>query len=398
MNRMHTLRLAVVFLGVAVGSLWYLLPTADPVGHWLIFAAAVAAGELILLDSLSGRTIPTSIGVLAAFALLGHPPTTVAAVAALGWAGACAFRLFRGEDLDLPAFLYRTSGALAMVGGVALGSRIAPQVTVGGAGVHVPVGAIVAVTVMLVLGKPIWDAISREHRAVRSSVFLETLEETWAANVTLASSAALTAVAYGVLGPGALLLMLLPVVAVRGGLHRYIDIRRTYDQTIVAMSHMTELTGHIRPGHGLRVRALAIDVGRQLGLTEHDLEILERACYLHEIGRIATDDPDYAAPDAEVALVSARIVAEAGSMPRVTQVISRHRDPYRRPGTGDDVTLPMASRIVRTLCEFDRLAGDEVGGEVWTALDHLHRAMAYEHDPAVVNALVQVVEDRRLVA
>jgi hypothetical protein len=389
-------QLLVIAGALALGLPWMTWETDISQAMLVAFALAAVAGELLDLEPPRGRPVPTSVAVLAAFALLGPPPWLVAVVGAVGWAGAAVVRGLTGEvshGLDL---VNRLIVGWALAGLAAFGATLPGAWAIGTDG-DVTLHAVVAVTAGLVFGIGIWEAASDHEpeagflRRAGHHVYV-----TWVSNLALASSAALVAVAYDLLNFGALFLLFLPVIAVRAGLHRYTDIRRTYDQTVIAMTRMTELTGHVASGHGVRVGELAVSVARQMRMSERDVRQVERAAHLHEVGRIATDDPEQRAHDREVALAGATIVREAGDMEWVAEVIERHRDPYRRPGdTRGDESLPIGARIVRTVCEFDRQTHGDRELPAWEAVDVLHRSMAYDHDPAVVQALSAVVASRR---
>lgn len=386
-------QLLVVAGALGVGLPWLTWETDISQGVLIAFALAAVAGELLDLEPPRGRPVPTSVAVLAAFALLGPAPWLVAVVGAVGWAGAAVIRGIIGEVSHGLELVNRVIAGWALAGLAAFGASLPGAWAIGES--DVTLHAVVAVTLGLVFGLGIWEAASdREPETGFLRRAAHHVHVTWVSNLALASSAALVAVAYGLLGFGALFLLFLPVIAVRAGLHRYTDIRRTYDQTVIAMTRMTELTGHVTPGHGVRVGELAVSVGRQMRMSERDVAKVERAAHLHEVGRIATDDPEQRAHDREVAMAGATIVREAGDMEWVADVIERHRDPYRRPGDAQDETLPMAARIVRTVCEFDRLTHADEPIASWEAIDALHRSMAYDHDPAVVQALATVVSAR----
>lgn len=351
-------------------------------GVWA-FLLAAAIGELIVLDDDRGRTVPASYAVLGAFALLGGAPWMVAIIATAGWAAAAVVRRVQGHAPSWSSVVERVVTG-AMLGGLAwLGTWAMPSWTIGTEDAGVSIGAILAVAGGLLVGQAFLD---QEGRLLPLAGFGTRVARGAGVAVALAASAALAAVAHGLLGPGALLLLLPPVLAVRAGLHRYAEILRTYDQTVVAMSRMTELTGHADPGHGIRVAVLAVELGREVGLRDRDLHAVERAAHLHELGRIVTDDPHRAGRDREVAVAGAAIVREAGGMDGVAEIIERHRDPFRGVGRAPDRSLPLASRIVHTACEYDRLVRG--GHDRWGALDLLQDGSA--HDPQVVSALVRV--------
>jgi hypothetical protein len=405
----HPRPIIVMGVAAALGLPWVLpaldwgIPLTD--GGLLVlgaFAVAAIVGELLVLEPPRSRPMAATVAVLAAFALLGASPWQVAIVAVAGWAGAAIIHGFMDRPSHGMDLVHRLVAGWATAGFAAIGYHIpVAEWTIGGhAGSggamgpieEISVAAIVLVAGSMILGSAVWDAaITERPEGSFWHLVRRHTRTTWVSSLALASGAALVAVAYGLFGPAALLLLFLPIFAVRSGLHRYTGIRRTYDQTVIAMTRMTELTGHVAEGHGIRVGQLASGIARTLGMSERDVGEVERAAHLHEVGRIATDDPEQRAQDREVALAGSAIVRQAGGLDTVAEVIERHRDPYRSPGLGDDESLPVAARVVRTACEYDRLTAGGANSE-WEAIDELHRAMAYDHDPDVVQALSAYVE------
>lgn len=376
----------VAAIGLGATATVATTPDAGRGALWAFLLAAVV-GELIVLEDVRGSSAPASVAVLAAFALLEHPPFEVAGVAVVAWLVAASIGAWRGRAPSVARLAERMLAAWTLGALASLGAVVQPSAVIGTEGSGVTIGGIVAVLVGLLIVPAVLDLAGDEPMG-RSSVVARIAQGGGVA-VALGASAALVAVAHGLLGAGALLLLLPPVLAVRAGLKRYVDIRRTYDQTVIAMSRMTELTGHAEPGHGVRVAELAVDLGRELGMSGRDLRVLERAAHLHELGRIVTDDPERAAKDREVAVAGAAIVREAGGMDGVADIIERHRDSFRGFGRAPDRSLPQASRIVHAACEFDRLVRGSSHHDRWAALDVLQSGSA--HDPQVVSALFRLV-------
>lgn len=390
----HREAILIALGALATGSVWYGSSGTPLVSQpafettWALFLLAAVIGEMLVVDTPRGRPVPASLAILAALALFGAAPWEVAGVALVAWMLAALALAARGERPEARDAVHRGLLGWALPGLAALGAQVPPALPVGPDGTTFALGAVAAVTLGLLVLPALWQASSTEEAVllVRARGLVQ--ESAWA-GVAIGSSAALVVVAHPFLGVGSLLLLLLPILAVRAGLHHHLGIRRTYDQTIVAMSRLTEVTGHVAEGHGVRVGELAVDVARRLGLSERDVLVVERTAHLHEVGRIATDDPESRAHDREVAHAGGAIVREAGRMDDVAEAIERLREPYRRPGDRTDGSLPVAARIVRTACEFDRLV--DAGSETWEAFEELHRAMAYDHDPVVVGALTDAV-------
>lgn len=391
---------------LAAGLAWHVCPQElMPVsrggpGSFAVFVIAAAIGELLPFPKPRGRGVPMSVAVLATYALLGNPPWAVAAAAAVSWGLAALVRFVAGRPIRWLDVVATTTGAWATAGMAALGCYLGGELTRVGV---VPssvdaatMGAMVAVWSAVVLGYPLWEAVedTAESGVPVSPVYHGLLRSGWRGGVALAASASLGALVYDVLGSWTLPLIILPLLAARGGLRRYAQVRLTYDQTVRAMSRLPEELGAIPRGHGIRVGELAVDVARELGLPDAEVSEIQQAAHLHELGRIRSE-PDEDVPEPLVAMAGASILEEAGSLDNVATLIRRHRDPHRAPGSITDSRVPLGSRILRTVCDFDRgLAGRFDVPSTWAALERLHLGTAYDHDPHVVQALTRVLDRR----
>ena len=158
----------------------------------------------------------------------------------------------------------------------------------------------------------------------------------------VAALSAAVALAAGPLGLWVLPIAAAPVLVMQRALRRYAAIRATYQQTIRALSRVTDLAGYTEPGHARRVCRLALAIGRELDLTEPELLDLEYASLLHDIGQLSLADPlpsgatVLATPwvAAEVAVRGAEVVRQTGVLDRVARVMEAQVTPYQATRLG----------------------------------------------------------------
>ncbi|QHC25527.1 HD-GYP domain-containing protein [Streptomyces sp. GS7] len=200
------------------------------------------------------------------------------------------------------------------------------------------------------------------------------------------------ALATAVVGLWALPVFCLPLLLTQFAFRRYTAVRATYRQTIASLARATEIAGYTRPGHARRVAALSRAVGRELGLGAADLDVLECAALMHDIGQLSLVDPvpggaTAALPTAEqrrIALLGGAVVRQTGVPAEVAVIVERQADPYREQ--------PVTARIVRTVNAYDDLAARSGGpGAPLRALEGLRLATAQDHEPRVVEALSRVL-------
>ncbi|MGW7460505.1 HD-GYP domain-containing protein [Streptomyces sp. NPDC054797] len=200
------------------------------------------------------------------------------------------------------------------------------------------------------------------------------------------------ALGVAVAGLWALPVFSVPLLLTQLSFHRITAIRTTYRQTITSLARATEIAGYTRPGHARRVAALSCAVGRELGLSERELTVLEYAALMHDIGQLSLVDPVPDGATAELPAAEARRIAglggevarQTGVPAEVAVVVERQADPYREQ--------PALARIVRTVNAYDDLAGGSrhPGGSL-AALEQLRLGTGHDYQPEVVECLARVL-------
>ncbi|MCC5035446.1 HD domain-containing protein [Streptomyces sp. WAC 00631] len=201
---------------------------------------------------------------------------------------------------------------------------------------------------------------------------------------------ALLAPAVDVAGLWALPAFCLPLLPALYAHRRYEEVRATCRQTIASLARATEIAGCVPVGHARRVAALSRDVGRELGLSGPELDVVEYAALLHDVGRLSLPDPapggagELPAEDRRrIARLGGAVVRQTGVPSEVAVVVERQADPCPEQ--------PLPTRIIRAVDAYDDLtdgAGRPAGAE---ALDRLRRDDGEEYEPRVVDALARVL-------
>lgn len=219
----------------------------------------------------------------------------------------------------------------------------------------------------------------------------EELRATPGIGSAVCATGAVMALAVAVVGLWALPVFSLPLLLTQLSFRRYAAVRVTYRQTIASLARATEIAGCTPAGHARRVAALSRAVGRELGLCEPHLTVLEYAALMHDIGQLSLVDPvpagaTSALPAEEqrrIALLGGAVVRQTGVAAEVAVVVERQADPYREQ--------PVSARIVRTVNAYEELAREAGPGGPLTALEKLRLATARDHQPEVVESLARVL-------
>jgi hypothetical protein len=215
----------------------------------------------------------------------------------------------------------------------------------------------------------------------------------------LSATGALVALAERPLGVVAIPLFLFPLGLTQFAVRRQSAIRRTYGQTIRALSRLTDFGGYTPPGHASRVAELSLAMGHDLGMSERDMLDLEYAALLHDIGQVSLAEPipggatTLAAPvdQRQIAHDGAEIVRRTGVLDNVATILEAQTTSYRQVRElGQD--LPLASRIIKVCNAYDDMVGSgSTAKQREAALERVHLGLGYEYDPGVVDSLVRVL-------
>ncbi|HVC88839.1 MAG TPA: diguanylate cyclase [Gaiellaceae bacterium] len=160
-------------------------------------------------------------------------------------------------------------------------------------------------------------------------------------------------------------------------------------------------------GHSRRVQQLALAVGRELGLSQAELELLGHAALFHDIGKLGIPDaillkPGPLTEDEWVVMAShagegASIINRLGFLSDAVPAIRHHHERFDGGGypdglAGDDI--PLGARIIHVADAFDSMLTTRVyrpARPAQEALDELHRMAGSQFCPRCVGALEAIV-------
>lgn len=217
------------------------------------------------------------------------------------------------------------------------------------------------------------------------------LRATLGIGTAVCATGVVMALAVAVVGLWALPVFSLPLLLTQLSFRRYAAVRATYRQTIASLARATEIAGYTPAGHARRVAELSRAVGRELGLSEPELTVLEYAALMHDIGQLSLVDPVPAGatavlPVAEqrrIALLGGAVVRQTGVAAAVAVVVERQADPYQEQ--------PVSARIVRAVNAYEEKVRDSGAGGPLRALEELRLGTGRDYQPEVVESLARVL-------
>jgi len=211
---------------------------------------------------------------------------------------------------------------------------------------------------------------------------------------------ALTGAVFGELfapvGWWALLIALLPYSFAHLAFRRFQETKTTYRQTIRALARIPEVSGLGIDGHADRTTEMATSIAKEMGLGPSQVEDVEYAGLMHDIGRVSLSEPQILKmgfTDDDIARWSAEIIAESPYLEQVATQVRDQYESYRKPGEQHDPDVSIVSRIIKVAAAYDWQT-HRSGMSPLAALEELHAGAAYEYDPEVVASLRRLLEAR----
>lgn len=182
---------------------------------------------------------------------------------------------------------------------------------------------------------------------------------------------AIIALLYANSGVWTIALFIIPLFLARYSFQLYLDMREAHINTVAALTSAIDASDPFTHGHSFRVSRYALRIARAMGTSSRDLEMLEYAGLLHDIGKIAVQNDILlkVGPLTEEEWrslkshpnVGADIVEQLKFLKEASDVIrSHHERPdgngYPRGLKGTDV--PLAARILNVVDAFDAMTSD----------------------------------------
>ncbi|MGD1117916.1 MAG: HD domain-containing phosphohydrolase [Dehalococcoidales bacterium] len=180
-----------------------------------------------------------------------------------------------------------------------------------------------------------------------------------------------------------------------------------YKSTIRALAGAIDAKDQYTKGHSLRVMEYIVKAGAVLCLSNEELELLEYAGMMHDIGKIAVDSsiinkPGPLSPE-EWAIMQkhpetgADLCQEIPFLEKTSEIILSHHEKYNGSGypngyKGDDI--PLGSRLLAVAEAFDTMTTDHsyrAAMSVEEAVKELNAYAGSQFCPVAVKALISAL-------
>jgi putative nucleotidyltransferase with HDIG domain len=282
------------------------------------------------------------------------------------------------------------------------GTRDGPDIrsliaTMVGAGVFFFANALItSVGIGLRFGLPVRIVLLGDVRAYIANLF------------ALAPLAWLMSKIYTATGAGwwATLLFALPLYTTRVAHHRFVEMRDMFTQTIGALAEAVDKRDPFTSKHSQRVKDIAGDIGREMRLSEGELEALEWGGLLHDVGKIGVPDAVLLKQERlnreermimnAHPVLGAQIIAPVTKLAPELPIIRHHHEWYNGSGYPDRLIgdeIPKLARILHVADAFEAMTAQRpyrmTPLTAEQAVAELRKFAGIQFDPQVVDAFVR---------
>lgn len=179
------------------------------------------------------------------------------------------------------------------------------------------------------------------------------------------------------------------------------DARR---DAVRLLAEALEAKDSVTRGHSNRVRKLCIEIARELGVHDDELEIIELGSFLHDLGKVGVRDdvlkkPGKLTEDEYTHMqshpeIGMRMLEGSPYFQDIIPIVRHHHERWDGsgyPGGLKESAIPLGSRIIAICDTFDTMVSDRPYKKalaVETALGTLRNLAGKLFDPALVEIFI----------
>ena len=419
---------AVSFLGATAGVLGIIFGTSQDVVGLLAIIALVGIGQALALEVDTGTISVSAVGALAGAALFGPRAALALAftTAVVEWSARRAVThqvLFNIGALTFASLVAAGIFAIRLDG--SLGELMIPLAGFAAGAAYFVANMGLLSLALAMEGHERWLAVFRERFAWLLTHYL-----------VYGFIGGVMAVAYHAAGLYALAVFAVPLLLMRKTQEAYLAhtqrsaqklreaaetiqnqnvsleqanraLKERSTAAMESLSATVDARDSYTAGHSRRVQQLALAIGRELGLSQAELDLLGHAALFHDIGKLAIPDAILLKPASltseEWALMQrhadegARIIDRLGFLNDAVPAIRHHHERWDGTGYPDRLVgeeIPLGARIIHVADALDSMLTTRIyraARPAAEALAELRRAAGTQFCPRCVGALERIL-------
>ena len=218
---------------------------------------------------------------------------------------------------------------------------------------------------------------------------------------------AIIALVYSGFGWWTVLLFLVPIFLARYSFKLYIEMKEAHINTVAALTSAIDANDPFTHGHSYRVSRYALRVGRALGLSARDIEVLEYGALLHDIGKIAIQHDILLKKDKltdrefftlkQHPTIGADIVENLKFLREAAVLVRYHHEQPNGRGYPDGLEgdeIPIGARIILVVDAFDAMTSDRPyrkGLPVERVVEQFEKYKGEQFDLEITNLVIDLI-------
>jgi len=198
-------------------------------------------------------------------------------------------------------------------------------------------------------------------------------------------------------------LFMVPLLLARYSFSKYAETRDLFFGSVSALSQAIDAKDGFTRGHADRVSRIAGALAREMGLSEGEVEQIELAALLHDIGKIGVEDrilmkPGRLEPD-EIELMrrhpiyGASILEPSSALRPLVPIVRAHHENFDGTGYPNGLKgegIPLGARILLVSDAYEAMTSDRIYRKALghdRAMEQLNKHKGRQFDPNAVRAL-----------
>ncbi|MHC2994738.1 MAG: HD-GYP domain-containing protein [Candidatus Atribacteria bacterium] len=229
--------------------------------------------------------------------------------------------------------------------------------------------------------------------------------------IALAPIGFVMAIVYVSIGIWGIILFFFPLILARRSFELYTKMRKMYLEIIRTLAAAIDAKDPYTKGHSERVTQTSIALARELNLSEGEIDNIEYAALLHDIGKIGVDERILGKDDdlteeefkriKEHTITGAEIIEPVEFLKDSYKAIYHHHERYDGDGYPDGLkekNIPLSARIIAVADAYDAMGSDRPYRKKLSKdkiMKELKEQSGKQFDLEVVKALLSVLSRER---
>lgn len=198
-------------------------------------------------------------------------------------------------------------------------------------------------------------------------------------------------------------------------LHRarlFEQLEHSYLETVLSLAMAVEAKDTYTASHAENLAEMATAIGREIGMSQQDLEDLRYGAMLHDVGKIGVSDGVLQKPGRlseddwremkKHPVIGEQILKPVPRLAQAAKIVRHHHERYDGSGYPDGLSgtdVPLGARVLTVVDSFSAIIDERVYKEarpVAEALQELRRCSGSQFDPEVVEIFTGLIRHGKL--